>query len=88
MLKWTDCVGAWVFHTFKDPDSGWVVVDPSGGSQGCSDDGWGWNEVVGECVVEVSLLLFLVLCKISVGELSDVPVARRHRVRHRIPSRI
>ncbi len=38
-------------HTFKDPDSGRVVVDSSRGSQSCGDDGWGGNKIVGKGVV-------------------------------------
>jgi len=43
-------------NSLKDTDRGWVVVDAASGAESGDDDGWGWDEIVGECVVQVSLL--------------------------------
>ena len=37
--------------TFEDPYGGREVVDSSGCLDGCGDDGWGGDEIVGEGVV-------------------------------------
>lgn len=44
-------------HTLEDADGGSKVVDTTGGLQSGGDDGGGGNQVVGEGVVEVTLLL-------------------------------
>lgn len=41
--------------TFKDPDCGGIVIDSASGSESGFDDGGGGDEIVCECVVEVSL---------------------------------
>lgn len=41
--------------TFEDPHGGGVVVDASGGLEGCDDDGRRGHQVVGEGVVQVAL---------------------------------
>lgn len=43
-------------RTFEDSDSGWVVVDSASGlKSGCAYT-WRWDEIICECVVQVSLL--------------------------------
>ena len=41
--------------TLEDPHGSWVVIDTSGGLQGGDEDGWRWDEIVGEGIVEVTL---------------------------------
>jgi len=45
--------------SLKDTDSSWVVIDAASGAESGDDDGWGWDEIVGECVVQISLLWLL-----------------------------
>lgn len=42
-------------YTFKDPYSGWEVIDSSGGFERCDDDGDGRYEIVGKGIVQVPL---------------------------------
>lgn len=39
------------FLTLEDPHGGGVVVDPSGGTESCCNDGWGGDEIVGKGIV-------------------------------------
>lgn len=42
-------------RTLKDADGRSKVVDSSGSLKCGNDNGCGWNEIVGECVVQISL---------------------------------
>lgn len=42
-------------RTLEDPHSGREVVDSAGRFQGSCDDGWRWNKIVREGIVQVAL---------------------------------
>lgn len=44
-----------VLQTLEDSDGGSVVVHSSSSLESLTDDGWGWDQVVGESVVEDTL---------------------------------
>lgn len=47
------------------PHGGGEVVDAAGGAEGSGDDRWGWDQIVGESVVEVALQLEDVLDRVE-----------------------
>jgi len=46
-----------VFHTLEDPDGGRVIVDAASGPEGSGENGGGGDQVVGESVVQVALVV-------------------------------
>ena len=48
-------IGIWG-RTFKDADGSGEVVDTTGSAEGSNDHGWGGDEIVGEGIVQVTLL--------------------------------
>ncbi len=45
----------WTSYTFKDPYSGWEIIDSSGGFERGDNDGDGRYEIVGKGIIQVSL---------------------------------
>lgn len=41
--------------TFEHADGGWVIINSAGGPESGCADGGRWDQIVGECVVEISL---------------------------------
>jgi hypothetical protein len=51
--------------TLEDSDGSWEVVNTSSSLEGSNDDGWGWDQIVRESVVEVALKLEDVLDRVE-----------------------
>ena len=78
--------------TFKDANGGWEVVDTACSLQGSNEHRWGWDEIVRESIVEVtlrgSISLHPVTPHVTPRIQLNIPEAQRHPGRCRTPSRI